>query len=80
VGYQAGEERERVTINGKPPSPILAWRVPLGDKVIGMVKGHQDHDQAAQRVEWEQAGGLVASSLGSLGFVFFRHDLALSKS
>ena len=31
-------------------TPILTRRVPLGDEVVCMVKGHQDDDQAAQRV------------------------------
>ena len=50
VGDEASEEGHCVRRDGKRPAPKFTRRVLLGDKVVGVIQGHQNQDQATQRV------------------------------
>ena len=69
VGYKAREEGKGIVIHGKDTIPDLALRVLLGDKVDGVIKGHEDDDQATERIYGKQARRLAARFLPGYGGV-----------
>jgi hypothetical protein len=55
MGEDARQERQNVIVSREGTAPVFTGRVLLGDKIIGMIEGHQDNDQSTQRVDSQQA-------------------------
>ena len=73
MGHQASDEGQRVVVDRERAAPILSRRMLVGDEVVGMVERHEHDDQSAQRVEREQARGLVFHVLNGYILACFRH-------
>jgi hypothetical protein len=51
MGDETGEKGQGIPVGWKRAAPKLRSRVGVGDEGVGMIEGHDDHDQAAKGVE-----------------------------
>ena len=55
MGDEARHKGQRIVVDGECAAVILARGMLLGNEIVGVVEGHKDDDQPAQRIRRPKA-------------------------